>query len=98
MLVRKFSLGLIKKVHLSEEGNKGAHCADYLGEGVPGKVPEFDKILVAEMEWIKRVTRDRVGLLWSLEGQCEDFFTLVQQEPLQVRGEEQQDLAFLFLF
>ena len=57
MLVRKFSLGLIKKVHLSKEGNKGAHCADYLGEGVPGKVPEFDKILVAEMEWIKRVTK-----------------------------------------
>ena len=82
LLVRKFSLGLIKKVHLSKVGNKGAHYVDYLGEGVPGKVPEFGKILVAGMEWRKRVTRDRVRLLWSLEGQCVDFFTLMQQGPL----------------
>lgn len=68
MLVRKFSLGLIKKAHSSKDLKETRELTVQI-IWVPGKVPEFDKISVAGMEWMKRVTRDRVGLLWGLEGQ-----------------------------
>ena len=97
MLFRKLSLGLVKKVHSSKDLKETRELTMQI-IWVPVKVPEFDKVSVAGMEWMKWVTGDRVGPLWGLEGQCVDFFTLVQQEPLQVQGEEQQHLAFLFLF